>query len=304
MSQTTLDFDKHLKQFLQFLTVEKKYSPNTISAYQRDLNDFASKCVKQNSLDNLHAADIRHYAALCKQAQLSSKSIARRLAAIRSFYTFLNKENICSINPAVDIAAPKSNKTLPKVINPDSISQLLNIKGDDFKTLRDKALFETIYSAGLRISELININQNDIDYADKTIRVLGKGSKTRIVPLGRYAIDAIKDYLNLSAAYQNDFTQDALFINEKGRRLTTRTVQLRLNKLAEQAGLGQKLHPHMLRHSFATHLLESSGDLRSVQELLGHANLSTTQIYTHVDFQHLAKVYDGAHPRAQKKPKS
>lgn len=291
-------FAQQLKSFLQTLQIEKQYSEHTLKAYERDLNDFAHYGLGDDTLSDMHAHDIRRYVGNCKQRSLSSKTISRRLSSIRSFYQYLIKTGVLEHNPAVDISAPKGNKNLPKVVDPDSISQLLNIKGDSFKNLRDKALYEVLYSAGLRVSELVAINKTDIDFGDQTLRVIGKGNKTRIAPIGRYAIQALQDWLKLSLSHHNEFSYDAVFINEKGRRLTTRTVQLRLKKLAQEAGLDAHVHPHMLRHSFATHMLESSGDLRSVQELLGHADISTTQVYTHLDFQHLAKVYDAAHPRA------
>ncbi len=301
------NFESLLKQFLHTLQIEKNYSAHTLSAYRRDLQDFAQLALQDNTLGELHNHDIRLYAAACKKRNLASKTISRRLSAVRSFYHYLVKHKVCEHNPALDIAAPKDHKKLPKVIAAESISQLLDIKGDDFKTLRDKALFETLYSAGLRISELISLDVNDINFTDLTLRVLGKGNKTRIAPIGRYAVEALQAWLHIrkNHALTEDSHVDsradkggAVFINEKGLRLTVRTVQMRLKKHAQKKGLDQSVHPHMLRHSFATHMLESSRDLRAVQELLGHADISTTQVYTHLDFQYLAKVYDSSHPRA------
>ena len=252
------------------------------------------------SIDSHH---IRNFVVLQKHAKLSSKSIQRRLSAVRSFYRFLLKENVVKHNPANDIPAPKATKRLPKTLDVDEISQLLNHSEDALLEVRDKAMIELFYSSGLRLSELTGLNLIDIDLKDQTLRVTGKGNKTRVVPIGRHARDALKRWLkNRPNLAKSDET--ALFVSSRGTRIHVRSVQSRLKLWASKQTLNQSLHPHMLRHSFASHILESSGDLRAIQELLGHSDISTTQIYTHLDFQHLANVYDKTHPRAKKRRKA
>ena len=225
------------------------------------------------------------------------KSIQRHLSSAKGFFRFLKKNNLIESSPFELISAPKSSSTLPEVLSPEDVEQLLNFKPTNMIEIRDMAIIELMYSSGLRVSETANINISDFEENKTFLRVLGKGSKTRLVPMGRFAITAINNWLMEREKILNN--TDALFLNSKGTRLTVRSIQLRLKKMAVKQGL-PPIHPHMLRHSFATHMLESSGDLRTIQELLGHSSLSTTQIYTKLDYQHLAKIYDQAHPRAKK----
>ena len=225
------------------------------------------------------------------------KSIQRHLSSAKGFFRFLKKNNLISSSPFELVTAPKSSNTLPDVLSPEDVEQLLNFKPSNTIEIRDMAIVELMYSSGLRVSETVNINISDFEENMSFLRVIGKGSKTRLVPMGRFAINAINNWLNEREKISNN--TDALFLNSKGSRLSVRSIQLRLKKMAIKQGL-PPVHPHMLRHSFATHMLESSGDLRTIQELLGHSSLSTTQIYTKLDYQHLAKIYDKSHPRAKK----
>ena len=225
------------------------------------------------------------------------RSIQRHLSSAKGFFRFLKKNNLIQSSPFELVTAPKSSNKLPDVLSPEDVEQLLNFKPSNMIEIRDMAIVELMYSSGLRVSETVNINLNDFEENKSFLRVLGKGSKTRLVPMGRYAVNAINEWLIEREKILNN--TDALFLNSKGTRLTVRSVQLRLKKMAVKQGL-PPIHPHMLRHSFATHMLESSGDLRTIQELLGHSSLSTTQIYTKLDYQHLAKIYDKSHPRAKK----
>jgi integrase/recombinase XerC len=230
------------------------------------------------------------------------KSIQRMLSSLRTFYRWLMREGRARINPADGIRAPKSGRRLPKALDADQVNSLLDHPhSDDPLVLRDQALMELVYSSGLRLAEVISLDIDTIDFRDAALVVTGKGGKTRHLPVGAPALKAVKAWLKARALLVKNEQEKALFISRQGSRINARSVQSRLSKAARERGLGQHLHPHMLRHSFATHMLEASSDLRGVQELLGHANLSTTQVYTHLDFQHLAKVYDSAHPRAQKK---
>jgi integrase/recombinase XerC len=231
---------------------------------------------------------------------LAGRSIARALSSARSFQRYLLREGLAAHNAFTGVAAPKAGKRLPKALSVDQAARLMQIDGDEPLTRRDHALFELLYSSGLRLAELVSINVTDVDLRDGTVTVTGKGAKTRIVPVGTQARAAIQTWLQDRAALAA-VGESALFLGRNGKRLGARAVQLRLKQWAVRQGIEVPIHPHMLRHSFASHLLESSGDLRAVQELLGHADLSTTQVYTHLDFQHLAKVYDAAHPRARRR---
>lgn len=285
-------------------------SAHTLLAYRHDLLRLCAFCERRgvarwSALDNFQ---VRAFAAAEHAAGIAPRSIQRRLSALRSFYEFLMREGFAKRNPALDVQAPKSKKRLPATLDADQMGRLLDFRGDDSTSARDKAMMELFYSSGLRLSELTDLDLSAIDLKDKTVRVLGKGSKTRIVPIGRHAIDALKKWLGernkvLQRAGEGA-RSDAVFVGRGGRPLSVRAVQLRVAAWARRQGLNMHVHPHMFRHSFATHLLESSGDLRGVQELLGHANISTTQVYTHLDFQHLAGVYDAAHPRARRRPRS
>ncbi|MDH5546305.1 MAG: tyrosine recombinase XerC [Gammaproteobacteria bacterium] len=291
-----------IDQFLGYLRLEKSSSPHTISNYRRDIVDFLSYCQAQ-SVDDwaaVRASHLRQYSAHCHRNKLAGRSIQRRLSALSSFFQYLIREGQLDANPVAPVSAPKSGKRLPSVLDIDQMERLLRIEGDDVLSVRDLAIMELFYSSGLRLSELTGLDLGDVDLNDAMVRVTGKGNKTRIVPIGRHARTALRQWLDSRAQLVVDDTQ-ALFLSQRGGRLSQRSIQLRLREWAIKQGLDEQLHPHRLRHSFASHLLESSGDIRAVQELLGHANLSTTQIYTHLDFQHLAKVYDQAHPRARKK---
>ena len=303
---STAHWHYQITDFLGYVQSIKKLSPHTLSNYQRDLKKFSSYC-EHKKITHAQAAqtiDVRQWVATLHRNGLSGTSIQRSLSALRSFYKFLNSHGHLSkadnYNPAIGIQTPKSARKLPKAIDTDNMQQLLSIAGEDWLSVRDRAILELFYSSGLRLSELVDLNITAVDLPEALVTVTGKGKKTRTLPVGRFAIKAIHQWLNI----RNDvkiIDEQALFISQRGSRLTQRSIQLRLKKHSQEQGLGQSVHPHMLRHSFASHMLESSSDLRSVQELLGHANISTTQVYTHLDFQHLAKVYDKAHPRASKK---
>ena len=293
-----------LDNYLQTLRSEKYYSPHTCSNYRRDLLRFAAFLNQRGIADWPGASytEVSAYAAQRHRQGRKSRTIARELSAIRSFYQFLIRHGRVAKNPALEVSAPKSDKPLPKTCDPESLEQLLRASDtDDELLLRDLAIFERIYSSGLRLAELVGIDLDDLDLAQQQLVVTGKGNKTRYLPVGSKAVTAVQRWLQLRPQFCRDANQKALFLSKPGKRISARNVQSRLKRLIERQALGQKLSPHMLRHSFATHLLESSSDLRAVQELLGHANIATTQVYTHLDFQHLARVYDAAHPRARRK---
>jgi integrase/recombinase XerC len=290
-------------RFLSHLAHERRMSAHTIAAYRHDLlalAEFAGRR-KLTAWSRLGNPELRTFAAAQHGAGLSPRSIQRRLSAARTYYEYLMREGHCARNPALDVRAPKSKKRLPATLDADQMGRLLAFRVDDSLSARDKAIMELFYSSGLRLTELVSLNTAAVDLADRTVRVLGKGSKTRIVPIGRQAIDALKNWLRQRATLIKPGV-DALFVGQNGRPLSARAVQLRVGAWGRRQGISVHVHPHMFRHSFATHLLESSGDLRGVQELLGHADIGTTQIYTHLDFQHLASVYEAAHPRARRRP--
>ncbi len=291
-----------LQQFTDYLEYEKKYSRHTLNAYKRDLSQFR-QWLSQQQCDDLLQADtlhVRNWVASLHRQGMAGKTLQRKLSSLRSFYQFLLRRQLLKKNPVNDIRAPKTARNLPETLDPDSLSQLLEIPADSILAIRDRAILELFYSSGLRLSELVNLDIDSINLAEQSLRTLGKGNKTRILPIGSKALEALSDWLKKRPGLAKADEQ-ALFVSQRGKRISTRSVQLRLNFWRKKQGLEQHIHPHKLRHSFASHLLESSGDLRAVQELLGHADISTTQIYTHLDFQHLAKVYDKAHPRAKKK---
>ncbi len=290
-----------IDRFIAHATHERRLSAHTAAAYRRDLERLAAFC-RRRELRNWQALDngqVRAFAAAEHAGGLSPRSIQRRLSAVRTFYAYLLREGCCGLNPALEVRAPKPKKRLPVTLDADQMGRLLEFRVDDTLSARDKAIMELFYSSGLRLAELVNLDMPAIDFEDRTVRVDGKGSKTRIVPMGRFAADALRAWLRERGRLPGDGS--AVFIGRGGRRLTRRAVQLRVATWARRMGLEMHVHPHMFRHSFASHLLESSSDLRGVQELLGHANIGTTQIYTHLDFQHLAKVYDAAHPRARRR---
>ncbi|WP_456415474.1 tyrosine recombinase XerC [Thiolapillus sp.] len=294
--------DPLVEKFLQHLALERRLSPRTIDAYRRDLADFLKwrPDQAQPNWARLQQAEIRSYAAQRHRQGLSAKSLQRRLAALRSFYRFLNREGLSKQNPALGIRAPKVKRKLPTTLDVDQLGQLLALPGSDPLDLRDQAIMELLYSSGLRLAELVSLDLHHLDRQDAMLEVTGKGGKTRRLPVGRKALEAIRHWLKARPELAKA-DETALFVSRQGRRLSARSVQSRLALRAREQGAPRHVHPHMLRHSFASHLLESSGDLRAVQELLGHADISTTQIYTHLDFQHLAEVYDQTHPRARKK---
>jgi integrase/recombinase XerC len=293
---------KDLADFLARLTSEKRFSAHTVAAYQRDLNALLGFCEREGieSFAALDSFQVRRFAAESHRRGLGPRSVARRLSAVRSFLHFIVGTGALGSNSAVHVQAPKAPRHLPATLDADQVASLLAVSGDDPLALRDRAMLELFYSSGLRLAELVSLNVGELDLADRTVRVTGKGSKARIVPVGKHAVAAVHDWLAVRGelARAGEF---ALFVSRRGARVSKRSVQTRVNDWARRHGAPTRVHPHMLRHSFATHLLESSGNLRAVQELLGHASISTTQIYTHLDFQHLAQVYDKAHPRARKR---
>jgi len=294
--------EKLIAEFLENLIVVRRLSQHTYDNYQRDLLRVHAWCLEQNILswDNLQHAHVRVYVGYLNRKNLSSKSIQRALSALRSFYQYLIKHALIGHNPCQDVPIPKGAKKLPKVLNVDQIHHLLDNDASDWHLIRDHAMFEVFYSSGLRLSELVSLDLKDINLADGFVIVLGKGRKERHLPLGSKAIEALIEWL----AFRSDCPKadaGSLFISQRGTRISPRSVQLRLKKMASEKGIISELSPHTLRHSFASHMLESSQNLRAVQELLGHADISTTQVYTHLDFKHLAEVYDSAHPRARKR---
>lgn len=309
MSAETLK--PELERFYNYLQSERRYSSHTVSAYRRDIKHFL-QChgLDENRAINwndIKQGDIRQCVASLHRQGLSGKSLQRWLSSIRSLFNFLCRFHLATHNPAVGVPAPKAAKRLPKTLNVDEINQLLenNTLTIDSKitsnvlTARDRAIMELMYACGLRLSELSGLDLQDIDWQQQVIMVTGKGQKQRRIPFGRKAKAALNNWLKQRNMITNE-NEKALFISQRGNRVSNSNIQKRLKKMALTQGLNTNVYPHMLRHSFASHILESSKDLRAVQELLGHANLSTTQIYTHLDFQHLADVYDGAHPRARK----
>lgn len=299
----TAELQNEIDLFLQYLAQEKRLSSHTVSNYQRDLTQLFTFCEQQTLADwaQLTAKHIRQFIAQLHRQGLAGRSIQRALSAVRSFYRFLIREGLAEANPAQAVQAPKIEKRLPSTLDVDQMQSLLDhTQQDTMIGCRDRAMMELFYSSGLRLAELAGLNLRDVDFGDSLIYVTGKGNKSRVVPIGTQAMEAMQLWLTKRDEL-GFFEQTALFITQQGRRLGVRSIQKRLSHWGKQHGISDQVHPHRLRHAFASHMLEASGDLRAVQELLGHADISTTQIYTHVDFQHLAKVYDNAHPRAKKK---
>ncbi len=281
---------------------ERRLSKHTLSSYRRDLGRFI-ETLEQSEIGDwtqVRSAQVRTHLARRHRQGAGGRSLQRELSAIRGFFKFLNDEQVTSDNPALGISAPRAPHKLPKTVDADALAMLMDAGSDDPLELRDTAILELLYSCGLRLAELVGLDLQRLDLHDAVVEVTGKGSKTRRVPVGRKACDALNAWLAVRSQLANSGVM-AVFVSSKGTRLCRRSVQLRVARRARNKGLGMGLHPHMLRHSFASHMLESSSDLRAVQELLGHADISTTQIYTHLDFQHLAKVYDQAHPRAHRR---
>ena len=293
--------DEDIQAYLEGLRVERQLSPHTIKAYRRDISKITDFCDDQGLIlwQGLNSHVVRRFSADMNAQGLNAKSIQRALSAGRGLSQYLIQHRRLSANPFADIRAPKTQKRLPKTLSVDQVTSLVEIDVQDPLSYRDKAVLELFYSSGLRLAELCNLDLHNLDLPESMIRVTGKGNKMRDLPLGRHANKAIRAWLlQRNSLPLKDF--EAVFVSKHGRRISPRSIQQRVKHWGVRQGIEIPVSPHMLRHSFASHLLESSGELRAVQELLGHANISTTQIYTHLDFQHLAQVYDDAHPRAKK----
>ena len=293
---------RQVDAFLHHIRFERGLSEHTVGAYRRDLKALGDYCAARNLADwsGLCTADLRRFAAGAHRGGLAARTVQRRLAGARSFLGYLESRGEIGHNPARGVKAPRPPRNLPRTLEPDQVGRLMDIPERDAVACRDRAMLELMYSSGLRLAELTGLDLGGVDMREGLVRVTGKGRKTRILPVGGKAIEALKGWLGRRAELAAS-EENALFVGVRGRRIGASSVQARLDYWARRAGLPGHVHPHMLRHSFATHMLESSGDLRAVQELLGHADISTTQVYTHLDFQHLAKVYDRAHPRARRK---
>ena len=294
--------DRWIERFCRHLGDERGLSAHTVQGYRRDLVGFA-RHLESNEVRDWTAVDagaVRGFVAWRHRNSVGGRSIQRGLSALRTFFDYCVRETVMTGNPARAVSAPRASRRLPNALDTDRAGALVELDGDDPLSLRDRAMLELTYSSGLRLSELCGLAVGDVDLEGGLVRVLGKGRKTRVVPVGRHARAAIRAWLAVRADHA-DPDESALFTSRRGRRISARAVQVRFARRALEQGIGVHVHPHMLRHSFATHLLESSGDLRAVQDLLGHADIGTTQVYTHLDFQHLAAVYDRAHPRARKK---
>ena len=277
---------------------------NTIVSYQRDIKTFVRYLSEENilRLNEVNSKQIQKYAASCHKQGLSGRTIARRISAVKAWFRYLVKTGGVAENPVVGINIPKSRQRLPRVLDVDQMNFLLRGDGNSVYDKRDLAMWELLYSSGLRVSELASVDMANVELAAQEVRVIGKGNKERVVPIGRVALGAITAWFSVRSAFQTSGDEAvACFLTHNGHRMTSRNIQLRLRRWAKKFGSDESVHPHMLRHSFASHMLESSGDLRAVQELLGHSNISTTQVYTHLDFQHLANVYDASHPRAKRR---
>lgn len=291
----------HLNAYLQHLSFERGLSALTCKNYARDIQLLES-LVENTSLAQVQNTQIRRFIATLHSRGLSGKSISRALSAWRGYYDYLIHYQNFTQNPVMGLRAPKTAKTLPQALSTDQAVQFVNIQGESFLEQRDHAILELFYSSGLRLAELVNLDIGQLDFNEGTVTVTGKGNKTRIVPMGSHAMNAIKTWLAHRDAIQiADTNPSAVFITQQGKRITPRAVQYRVKQWAIKQGINADVHPHLLRHSFATHVLQSSQDLRAVQEMLGHASITSTQVYTHLDFQHLAKIYDQAHPRAKKR---
>jgi len=293
-----------LERFIRHLSHERRLSALTCKNYRRDLDSLAAWC-DERGIDSWTALDDEHlraFSAARFRRGLSPRSIQRQLSAIRTYFRFLLREKLAPRNPVQSVRAPKAGKRLPENLDADRMARLLDIPGDGPLVARDRAILELLYSSGLRLAELTGLDQGDVDLADGTVSVTGKGGKDRVIPVGRYARDALRTWLTHRGELA-DAGEQAMFVSTRGSRLSPRSVQARVDHWARRQGIDMRVYPHLFRHSFATHLLESSHDLRGVQELLGHANISTTQVYTHLDFQHLAQIYDRTHPRARAKNK-
>jgi integrase/recombinase XerC len=294
--------EHYLQGYLAWLLNEKRYSVHTAENYARDLAHLFELSAG-TALEEINITHIRRYIGQLHSTGLGGRSLARLLSAWRGFYRYLSRDHGFINNPCIGLRAPKSAKNLPHVLSPDQAVRMVDLPVDAPDSIRDKAMFELLYSSGLRLSELVNLQLDavcaDVDAGE--VRVIGKGNRTRIIPVGSYAVAAIKAWIRVRAQLANP-EEAALFVGSRGARISQRVVQLRMKQWGILQGITSNVHPHMLRHSFATHVLQSSGDLRAVQEMLGHASISSTQVYTHLDFQYLSKIYDAAHPRAKRKP--
>ncbi len=290
---------QYLQGYLAWLSNEKRYAALTIKNYALDLQHLF-ELAADTPLGELKIHHVRRFIAQLHGNGLGGRTLARMLSAWRGFFSYLMRDHGLLDNPCAGLRAPKSAKTLPQALSPDEAARLVSLPADSVVAIRDKAMFELFYSSGLRLAELVNLDPAQLDMTAGEVRVTGKGSKTRIVPLGQYAIAALQAWLAVRSQLAN-VQQSALFVGQRGQRISPRVVQLRMKAWGVKQGISSGVHPHLLRHSFATHVLQSSGDLRAVQEMLGHASIATTQVYTHLDFQYLSKIYDTAHPRAKKK---
>lgn len=285
--------------YISHLSNERRLSPLTCKSYLQDITTLL-KLASKTPFNQLQIHHIRRFVAQLHSKGLSGRSLARMLSAWRGFYNYLARDHGYTHNPCAGLHAPKSPKTLPNVLSPDETAKLLDFSADDLMALRDKAMFELFYSSGLRLAELVKLKPEDLNLPDSTVFIHGKGDKTRVVPIGNQAMQALREWMKLRETLIKP-GEKALFLSQNGKGISSRAVSQRLKIRALQQDINSNVHPHVLRHSFASHLLQSSADLRAVQEMLGHSSISTTQIYTHLDFQHLAKVYDVTHPRAKKK---
>jgi integrase/recombinase XerC len=295
-------FHAFVTQYLDGMRQTQRRSDKTIEAYERDLKQAVHFFGEETDIQSLDTLSVIGWVRSLSSQRITGRSIGRKLSALRGVFQEAINQRLIKANPAADVRAPKTGKHLPHALSPDDMQRLLDspIDPNDIETMRDQAIYELLYSSGLRLAEVLGLTVRDIQGIPEELKVLGKGSKERIVPVGNKARKALANWLEKRTEWDNGHT-DRVFITKKGLGVSPRTIQRRLDLRAQAAGLDQHVHPHALRHSAATHLLESSGDLRAIQEFLGHQSLSTTQIYTHLDFQHLAEVYDKAHPRAKTK---
>ena len=295
-----MDNNRYIQNFIEYIKFEKRLSPNTIKNYLRDIS-LLKKQTPNKNFQSYKVEDIRRSVSILHQEGINGKSLSRMLSSWRGFFDFLSDRYKFKQNPVIGIKAPKSKKTLPQTLSIDQVIKLINITDDSLLGVRDQAVMELFYSSGLRLSELVNIKLHEINTDDNTATITGKGDKTRVVPIGKYAMKALNKWLIEREKIKNISLENKfVFLSKKGLPLGARSIQYRLKYWAKKQGIPENIHPHLLRHSFASHILQSSQDLRAVQELLGHANISTTQIYTHLDYQHLSKIYDQAHQRAKK----
>jgi len=305
MSGSAENLDPNIQSFIDYLQFERRYSALTVDNYQRDILQFTQWLLEQDAqtaLDDATEFQVRQWVAKLHRKGLNSRSLQRKLSSLRSYFRYQIKHKKLNVNPAIDIRAPRESKRLPQTLDIEQIDQLLDIPDNEFIGARDKAMLELFYSSGLRLAELASLTLQNIDLDSALVTVLGKGNKTRTIPIGSKAIAALSNWLQHRSII-NSTQCNALFLSKQGKPISHRNIQLRVNYWQQQQGISQQVHPHKLRHSVASHLLQSSGDLRAVQEFLGHSDISSTQVYTHLDYQHLANVYDQAHPRARNKNK-